>query len=267
MLLHDAPAPLDLGHPSGDTLRYPAEVNPLALDRPDIDTQAVCVESNPLPSAIAAPGPVPVTPTEHQAADALLLVLADALDDLEHLRTASASRLRALRDVKGLGGSRAEQSQQALVDALGVLEHQATLELRRALRLHPLAAWGKRTHGIGEKQLARLLAAIGWPGDRATPSQLWQFCGHGDPARSRRRRGERCGFSPIAKTRVYLIAESCMKQRQSPYRAVYDAERAKWADRDTSDAHKHAHALRVVGKRVLLDLWREAKRLDGGEVS
>lgn len=248
MLLHDAPTTLDLGHPSGDTHATPAEVNPL-------------------PPAIPSPTPMSLTPTEASAADALLLVLADALDDLEHLRTASASRLRALRDVKGLRGSRAEQNQEALADAIGVLEHQATLELQRALRLHPLAAWGKRTHGIGEKQLARLLAAIGWPGDRDTPSQLWQFCGHGDPARSRRRRGEQCGYSPIAKTRVHLIAKSCMRQQASPYRAVYDAERAKWADRDTSDAHKHAHALRVVGKRVLLDLWREARRLDGNETA
>ena len=97
---------------------------------------------------------------------------------------------------------------------------------------------------------------------RRGPAELWQFCGVGDPARSRLRKGERVEFNPEAKMRVRLVAESCMKQRTSPYRAVYDRERAKWADRDTTDLHKHNHALRCVAKAVLKDLFLEARRTE-----
>ena len=79
--------------------------------------------------------------------------------------------------------------------------------------------------------------------------------------------------------RAYLAAESCMKQRESPYRAVYDATRVKYADAvhsaecarcgpsghpampgsALSDGHKHARGLRAVAKEILRDLWREAR--------
>lgn len=50
-----------------------------------------------------------------------------------------------------------------------------------------------------------------------------------------------------------------MKQRRSPYREVYDQARASWVERETSDAHKHQHALRCVAKAILKDLWVEAR--------
>ena len=224
--------------------------------------------------------------------DALLAVLADALDDLERVRIATQNRVRALRQVKGLEGTKFEANLTELTDALAAMEHKATLDLQRAMRLHPLGAHVKATKGLGEKQAARLLAAIGNPADRATPAKLWQYAGHGDPARSRKRRGQVVEFNPTAKMRVHLCAESAMKQRcgactvaakamvdatphdgapwqpphdctcaaTHPYRAVYDRERAKWADRETSDGHKHNHALRVVGKHILLDLWKAARK-------
>jgi hypothetical protein len=200
--------------------------------------------------------------TPYVAADALLLVLADALDDLERVRIASSNRLRALRDAKGLAGSKAEQRMAVMVEDLERLEHDAILDLQRAMRSHPLGPWVKRTTGVGEKQAARLIAAIGWPADRANPAKLWQFAGHGDPARSRRVRGERMTFSPGAKMRTHLVAVSCIKHASSPYRPVYEREREKWSSRDVTDGHRHNHALRVVGKRILLDLWREARLIE-----
>ena len=72
-----------------------------------------------------------------------------------------------------------------------------------------------------------------------------------------------------------------MKCPASPYRAVYDDTRAKYADAThqhpcarcgpkgkpaqpgtpLSDGHKHARALRNVAKEILKDLWREARRI------
>jgi hypothetical protein len=124
------------------------------------------------------------------------------------------------------------------------------------MRMHPLAAFVKQTRGLGEKQAARLLAAIGDPAARENPAKLWQYAGHGDPARSRKRKGQVVEFNPTAKMRVHLCAESMLR---SGNREVYDAARAAWADRDTTDGHKHNHALRLVGKRLLLDMWKAAR--------
>lgn len=190
---------------------------------------------------------------------ALLLVLADALDDLEQVRIATQNRVRSLGQVKGLADTREARTMQNVADALAALEHAATLDLKRAMRAHPLGPWIKRTNGLGEKQAARLLAAIGDPAERKMPSQLWQYCGHGAP--SKRQRGVKTFWSPTAKMRVHLMAESCMKCRTSPYRAVYDDARTDWASREVSDGHKHNHALRMVGKAILLDLWTEARRV------
>jgi hypothetical protein len=197
--------------------------------------------------------------------EALLLIMADALDDLERQRIASENRLRSLGQVKGLQGSRAEAKLAVLTDALADLEHQATLELQRALRTHPLGPWVKQTVGIGEKQGARLIAAIGDPAwnyaedrPRRGPAELWAYCGY--VPGQKRRKGVKSNWNTQAKMRAFLCAESCMKNRRSPFREVYDRERLKWADREVSDGHKHAHALRVVAKEILKDLWRYAAK-------
>jgi hypothetical protein len=96
-----------------------------------------------------------------------------------------------------------------------------------------------------------------------------------------RARGQRANWSTVAKTRAYLVAESCIKQARSPYRAVYDNGRTKYADAvhqtpckrcgpsgkpaatgtPISAGHQHARAMRLVMKEILKDLWRESKRI------
>lgn len=128
--------------------------------------------------------------------------------------------------------------------------------------------WQKASGGVGEHLLARLLGVIGspyvafpryWregkPGEEhkrvlyagdpfiRRVSDLWSYCGHGDPSRKMHRgmtQREAMGLgSPEAKMLVHLLAESCMKQQRkndegepvstSPYRDVYDAGRYKYA--------------------------------------
>ena len=243
----------------------------------------------------------------------------------------------------------------ALVGMLADAEHKATLNLQRVMRKHPLGPWAAARKGVGEKQGARLLAAIGDPYLRpeitredgtvepSRPrmvSELWAYAGYhvikvpvigqeghdahsqipdggssppadqrsrvthattvgGDLSGSgpghlalgtpgghvgvapKRQRGAHANWSATAKMRAFLVAESCIKQSGTPYRAVYDATRAKYADAlhavecircgpkgkpapigsALSDGHKHARALRAVAKEVLRDLWREARRI------
>lgn len=266
----------------------------------------------------------------------LLALLADVLDDLERTRIANENRLRQLTrteadsdgEERGFGLTLDQPQVAALADvveALGKLEHQATLNLQRAVRKHPLGPWVKATVGVGEKQGARLLAAIGdpyWNTLHNRPrlvSELWAYCGlhvllaaqdpsgthtirgggakQGDPGHRpcdaqsspvgvapTRARGQRANWSTVAKTRAYLIAESCIKQARSPYRTVYDEGRKKYTDAihhapckrcgpsgkpaDTgtplSAGHQHARAMRLVMKEILRDLWTESKRIHAG---
>jgi hypothetical protein len=263
----------------------------------------------------------------------LLALLADVLDDLERTRIANENRLRQLTrtetdsdgEERGFGLTLDQPQVAALADvvaALGKLEHQSTLNLQRAVRKHPLGPWVKATIGVGEKQGARLLAAIGdpyWNTLHNRPrlvSELWAYCGlhvlpaahrsdeaqgrsgsggkQGDPGHNTgalqapavgvaptRARGQRANWSTTAKTRAYLVAESCIKQARSPYRAVYDDGRKKYTEAvhvapcrrcgpsgkpaaegtQLSAGHQHARAMRLVMKAVLKDLWLESKRI------
>jgi hypothetical protein len=312
-----------------------------------------------------ATNPRPAPNVRGTLADPLLALAADVLDDLEKVRIANENRLRQLTrsaedadgEIRGFGldeGHPDVARLAALVKMLGDAEHQAELNLGRLMRRHPLGLWVKTTAGIGEKQGARLIAAIGDPYVRpeivrkdgtvepSRPrlvSELWAYAGYhvistpvsghstsgaqlasaadgsgfpagqatpdtqrapvgGDQAghpghrctenhgRStgvapKRARGQRANWSATAKMRAYLVAVSCMKCLDSPYRAVYEDARAKYADAlhevacvrcgpknspaepgsPLSDGHKHARALRAVAKAVLRDLWREARRL------
>lgn len=217
---------------------------------------------------------------------ALLTIYADLVDDLEKSRIATENRIRALRDVKGLAGSPEEERLDSIAMGLAEAERKATNELKKAVKAHPLGEWIGGQLGVGEKQAGRLLGVLGDPYKRPgfpprTVSQLWSYCGYGDARSQVRRRGVKNNWNATLKMRAFLIAESCMKTPTSPYRAVYDEGRAKYADAvhtdeckrcgpsgkpaqpgsDLSDGHKHARALRLVTKTFLRDLWEEARRL------
>lgn len=237
---------------------------PFAL--PELDAQSSCdtptrdgVNGSDGQSANEVQPPIAV------AADTFLALAAATLDDIEKLRIATANRIDAMAR-EGITGPESDRLQ-LLLDGIKALEHQATLDLQRALRKHPLGPWVKRTIGVGEKQGARLIAAIGDPAwnsaedrPRRGPAELWAYCGFRPD--QKRRKGVQSNWNADAKMRAYLIAESCLKHKAtSPYGPVYDAARASWADRDVADGHKHNHALRCVAKKVLRDLFLEARKV------
>lgn len=191
--------------------------------------------------------------------DPTLALAADVVDDLERVKIANQNRLRTLtaQDEHGHGMSIEHPDVKrlaALVKALEDAEHQATLNLARVMRHHPLGEWVKASKGVGEKQAARLLAAIGdpyWNDLHNRPRrlrELYAFCGMnvvgtsaqstpdsqagpGAGAAPTKQRGERVTWSPDARMRLWLIASKCvMVGHGGPYRAIYDEGRAKYAD-------------------------------------
>ncbi len=225
-------------------------------------------------------------PTDHAPQDDPLLFtirqLGRLLDDIERMRIMNGNRVAA--------GQRAgiDLPWMTVVSAqLDTLEHSVELELMRAWRKHPLAAWAKGVPGAGGTLLPRLISEIGDPADRPNVDKLRAYCGHGDPARAGKvpkgatqeelfKRG-----NPNAKKAVWKLSHQFMRtvgsarSRRSPYRDLYEARKAltegKLHDQACvrcgpaghpavegspwSDAHRHADALRVIGKEFLKDLW------------
>ncbi len=276
----------------------------LGVKQPDLGHRGPGDQSTP-----AGVGPILYDPA--------LYLLAAQLDAIESLRIATGNRHRmATRDVadsdghiRGLGlteDNPAVKRSAVMLDALEKTEHEVVLGLNRLMRAHPLGPWQKQTRGVGEKQLARLLACIGDPywntlHDRPrTVSELWAYCGlhtvsvsppsarectepNRDPqVAARRTKGQRANWSTTAKTRVYLIAESCLKAGN--YREVYDDHKSRAASAvheikcapcggvegtALKPGHQHARAMRAMSKAILKDLWVEARRIHllstGGE--
>jgi len=215
-----------------------------------------------------------------------IITLAERVDDLEQARIATGNRVGALE--RTFGGSLPHLD--AVLEQLQRVEDLAERELRQVWRSHPLADWAKSVPGLGEASIARLLAVIGDPAERRNPARLWAYCGHGDPARSRLRKGATqaevlARGNPEAKKRVWLIARQFVRTRNSPYRIVYEQAREKYADRlhdapcprcgprgrpapvgsPWSAGHQHAAAIRLVGKVFLRDLWRQAHAVRVGD--
>lgn len=229
----------------------------------------------------------------------VLKIAADVLDDLERVRIANENRLRQMTrpidevdedgENRGFGLTLEHPDVKRLADlveGLTAAEKHAERNLTTVLKEHPLGAWIKAQRGIGDKQGARLLAAVGdpyWNTLHNRPrlvSELWSYCGYGDAARQVRRRGEKANWSASAKMRAYLVSVSIVKAG-GPWREIYDAARESYEDAvhtteckrcgpsgkpaqpgsPISAGHQHARALRIVSKEVLKGLWLESRRL------
>jgi hypothetical protein len=228
---------------------------------------------------------------------------ADLLDDAEAHRLRVTNQMRALvTDPDGSNGFGKGISLPPLEEAkldrlLATVESQERLAvglLQRALRELPVGEFVTSTVGLGEKTVGRLLGLIGDPawhsaeGRARSLRELWAYCGlHVVDGRApRRRKGQKANWSTKARTRLFVIAEGCVKQKRSPYRAVYDRGREVYADRTHTavcrntqrppggngcgtslhpewgepgspwrPGHQHAAAMRLIMKEVLRDLW------------
>jgi len=223
-----------------------------------------------------------------------LRLYAEMVFDVQQFRISAENKIRsAIVDPTFIG--------QALKQ-YEATEHTLSLAMRRCMRktvAPSITAWQKSQPGIGEHLLARLLATVGdprwaepkhWEGTGSertliddepharTVSQLWSYCGVGDPTRVRRKgmtadEGAALG-NPRAKMVVHLLAEACIKQ-QGDYRKVYEQDRFNRGDVNGPEGwtsgsaltkgHSHNRALRRVKKQILKDLWIVAGGQPEGE--
>lgn len=233
-------------------------------------------QNHPVDSALSSP-PDPAMPTVKPVVRALdlvgadLQILADQINDLETFRIACGNQLEVMTRVgvdadgkqRGFGmpkDSAAVMLQVELVENLKRVEDQAVKLLQKELKRSPLGPWVLNQPGIGFKTMARLLASIGdpyWNERHDRPrlvSELWSYCGYGDPASQRKVKGQVVNWSPEAKMRAFLCIEPTTKMLRkpchsvkgedglvietihaescscSPWRRIYDAEKARYKD-------------------------------------
>ena len=146
-------------------------------------------------------------------------------------------------------------------------------EMRKLGRQLPVwASFGKGVGGFGELGLAVIVAEVGDLSKYPHYYMLWKRLGlapyNGKAASTWRREGglsaeewTALGYSPRRRAEIYAVIGDPLFRRQSaiggPYRAVYDARRARTAEThpDWSKAHSHNDALRIMTKRLIRDLW------------
>lgn len=182
-----------------------------------------------------------------------LRLLAEALNGIEAERIASENRLRQMTRMgpdkdgkrRGLGLPEDWPGVVALRESVAKLkeaEARVSKEVEKGFRPHPLRPWALEQKGVGDKQLARLLMAIGDPywnhrDDRPrTVGELRAYCGYGgdeDGRPQRRVRGQKSNWSSGAKMRAFLVAEKCVMmrdvacgelQKDKPYEHVDDCK-------------------------------------------
>lgn len=210
--------------------------------------------------------------------------LVESFEDAQRVRIALENRVRSVE--QGAGEEAVPPGLQAAVDAQRAVEHSLELEIRRVWRSHPLAPWARDVRGLGEHTACIILALLGgdpltahpkrWvntpggahlrelvddPPFRRSVSQLWQYCGVGAPGKRQRGMTQEEALAlgnPRLKMRVLFgVAEGMLKAGN---RSVYDEAKAAVSDREGwTDGHKHRHALRIVGKRFLQELYDASK--------
>lgn len=194
-------------------------------------------------------------------------------DDIQRLRIVCSNRAGAANRAAALLDVRQAETIAAGLHSAETAARLAVAHAYRTAVSPAVRGWQRSTRGVGEHLLALLLAEIGdpfvavprnWEGEATddayerTLPDLWAYCGL---AAGRRRRvgmseAEAHGLGrPRAKRTLRLLAEAQLKSG-GPHRGLYDSERAKAAAKGWTDAKGHTHALRVVAKRLLRDVWR-----------
>jgi hypothetical protein len=249
-----------------------------------VNTQVVTAGGSNLDQTTTTNGAIPII--RSSLSDPTLNTLAAHFSDTEQIRIATANRLRILtldeadKDgvMRGWQLTETHPSVEALraqLEAFEKLEKEMEKALAKQLKTHPLHPWIKSQIGLGDKQMARLLGVIRDPywnelhQRPRTVSELWAYSGLHviDGQGAKRRKGQQSNWSAEAKSRIYLIAVSCIKQCKSPYRAVYDDRRAHTANThpDWTDGHSHNDAIRIMGKEILKQLWIQSRAIHEGE--
>jgi hypothetical protein len=135
--------------------------------------------------------------------------------------------------------------------------------------------------GVGQITVAGLTVYIDLQ-KADSPSALWSYVGLHKASHERYTKGEAGGGNKTLRTMLWNMANSMMKNRDCPYRIVYDQTKMRLslsekivktrntqgmlvecAWKDTKPSHRHGAALRAMVKHFLADYWMVGRSLQG----
>lgn len=135
--------------------------------------------------------------------------------------------------------------------------------------------------GVGEITVAGLTVYIDL-NKADSPSALWSYVGLHKASHDRYTKGEAGGGNKTLRTMLWNMANSMMKNRNCPYRIVYDQTKERLAVsekivqtyntqgklvalpwKEAKPSHRHGAALRAIVKHFLADYWLVGRTLKG----
>lgn len=149
--------------------------------------------------------------------------------------------------------------------ALRLIRDRLMRQIGKVMKGTPLGEWQRGTVGLGSSALY-LLGLMPHMLQFHSVAAVWKYTGlHVEEgAVPRRRKGQTLGWSPRLKSiAIMWVALPCTKNRECPYREVYDRRRAHTAEThpDWTLGHSHADGLRITAKAILRDAWRVTRDL------
>ena len=176
-----------------------------------------------------------------------------------------------------------EQFLQDTLDAsnkrLAQIDREVTKHIKHAK--DPLVGAAMGVPGVGPVTVAGLQTYVDL-NQAKSASALWAYIGIDKPSHDRYTKGEAGGGNKTLRTMVWNMANSMTKNRNCPYRVVYDQVKDRLsvsekvtksrntqghliecAWKDTKPSHRHGAALRAVMKHFLADYWFVGRELAG----
>lgn len=198
---------------------------------------------------------------------AILRALVDLRDrQIQKARIQFSNRVSAIeRNTDDPAGSDQFELVQKWHNRFDELETELDQDVKTAVKDEPMYELLKEVRGIGPLISAKLLAMIDI--ERAnTVSALWRYAGYAvfDGKIERPVKGEALHYNKRLKTTMYLVATSFFKS-SSPYRAIYDLWKVKYAEAhsDWTKLHCHLAAIRKMNMIFLQHLWLKWRQLEG----
>lgn len=164
-------------------------------------------------------------------------------------------------------------------ERLAAIESSLTSSIKRYD--DPLAKSALAVKGLGPITVCALTVYVDLE-SAPVPSSLWRYAGLNKSSHERYSKGTKSGGNKTLRTVLWNTAVSMMKNRDCPYREVYDRMKSRLeisekvtksrntqghliecAWKDTKPSHRHGAALRAIMKHVLADYWLVGRTIKG----
>lgn len=174
-----------------------------------------------------------------------------------------------------------QETETLIEERLKIVDKDIRTHVKQYAEVDPLTKVVLSVRGVGPITAAALAVYVDL-NKAQSASALWAYAGYDKPSHERYAKGKAGGGNKTLRTVLYNTVVSMMKDKESPYRLVYDREKQKLevsekhtksrntqghliecAWKDTKPSHRHGAALRKMAKHFLADYWFVGREMLG----